>query len=177
MTGIRLGPSIGDIHLSEPKIVEIKPSLNLEQCKDLLREYENPVGNRGIRFEDYMQWPDQYVVTWKDELRFKIANWVYPVTVYSDGYREDEYWEVEISKNPGQPVFRLEKHPSNLKNKILVFFVLFVVSAVLIIGKLVPTAYVGLGWGALFIVFFFRIFIFDDETFYCVRFLEKLLKP
>ena len=162
--------------MAEPKIVEIKSSLDLEQCKDLLREYETPVVNRDIRFEDHMQWPDQYVISWKDGLHFKIANWVYPVGI-SNGYREDEYWEVEISKNPGQPVFRLEKHPSNLRNKILVFLVLFAVSAVSIIGKLVPTAYIGLGWGALLIVAFFRTFIFDDETFYCVRFLEKLLTP
>jgi hypothetical protein len=124
-----------------------------------------------------MQWPDQYVVTWKDTGHFKIANWVCPVSLYFTGYREVEFWDVEISGNGPQSVLALHKHPAGLRNKVLIFVLLVLVCAVLWIEKWVPTAYLGLGWAALFVVFFFRTFIFDDETAYCVRFLEKLLNP
>ncbi|HTC20578.1 MAG TPA: hypothetical protein VK859_07020 [bacterium] len=163
--------------MSKPKIIEIKSNLDLERCKESLNEYETPVAERGINFKDNLQWPDQYVVTWSDESHFKIANWIYPLEVYSEGYREDEYWEVEISNKTGGPVFMLQKHPGNLKNKLLILLGLALVSAVLWMGKLVPRIYIGSGWSVLFVIFFFRTFIFEDETTFCVRFLERLLNP
>jgi hypothetical protein len=164
--------------MSKSSIIEIKSNLDLEQCKELLNEYTDPVAARGIRFKDNMQWPDQYVVTWNDEFHFKIANWVYPMGVNATGYyQEDEYWEVEISKDPARPVFMLQKHPSNIKKKSYIFLLLVAVSAVLKAGKLVPNTYLGLGWAVLFVVFFFRTFIFEDETTHCAMFLERRLNP
>ncbi len=159
------------------RIVEIKSSLSLEIGKEALKEFEIPVADRGIRFKDNMQWPDQYVVTWIDALHFKIANWVHPMGLSPRDYGEDEFWEVEISGDAAQPVFRLQKHPVNFKNNILIFLVLVLASAVSIRGKLISEPFIVLGWSILFVVFFFRTFIFEDETTLCVRYLERLLNP
>ncbi len=103
------------------RIVEIKSSLSLEIGKEALKEFEIPVADRGIRFKDNMQWPDQYVVTWIDALHFKIANWVHPMGLSPRDYGEDEFWEVEISGDAAQPVFKASaKHPVNFKNNILI---------------------------------------------------------
>ena len=164
--------------MSKSNTVEITSNLDLANCKELLEEYEIPVIQRGILFQDNLQWPDQYVITWKDELHFKIANWVYPIGVSVTGYYDEkESWEVEISNDPVGPVFRLQKRPWNLKNKLLIFLGLALVSAVLWMSKMVPRTYVGSGWAVLFVVFFFRTFIFEDETTFCVRFLERRLNP
>lgn len=162
--------------MGKARMVEIKSSLNLESCKESLQQYEEPVADRGIRFRDNMQWPDQYVVTWNDALHFKIANWVH-LTGRAPIYYEEQSWEVEISEKPPQLVLMLQKPPGNLKRNILIFLSLVLVGAVLIMGKLVPLAYIWLGFGLLFVVFFFRTFIFEDETAYCVKFLERTLNP
>jgi hypothetical protein len=159
--------------LSRSNTVEIKSTLALEQAKELFKRYEEPVADRGINFKDQMHWPDQYVITWKDPLHFKLANWVYSYGI--PGYYEKEFWEVEVSNESTHPVFILQKHPSQFKRKFLIFLALAVVSAGLWFSPFVPKAYIGLGWGVLFVIFFFRTFIFDDETTYCVRFLERHL--
>ncbi len=163
--------------MSKSNIIKITSSLDLEHCKESLNAYEAPVSDRGIRFKDNLQWPDQYVITWNGTLHFKIANWVHQMGAITAEYGEDESWEVEVSGDSTQPVLMLQKHPRNHKNKILVFLGLALASAVLILGNLVPKPYVVLGWVVVFIVFFFRTFIFEDETALCARFLERLLNP
>jgi hypothetical protein len=162
--------------MGKARTVEISSSLDLESCKELLQRYEEPVADRGIRFRDNLQWPDQYVVTWKDPLHFNIANWVhFPGTAPT--YYEQQSWEVEISEKPPKLVLTLQRPPVNLKRNIIIFLSSVLVGVVLIIGKLVPLAYIGLGFGLLFLVAFSRTFIFEDETAYCVKFLDRILNP
>jgi hypothetical protein len=162
--------------VAQANTVKIKTTVDREQCQATLKAYEILVAERGIRFKDNLQWPDQYVVTWKDPLHFKIANWVHRVGLPADGYTEQESWEVELSQD-NKTVLSLQKPQVDLKNILLVLLGLVLVSVVLIAGKWVPRVYVGLAWAGLFLIFFFRVFIFDDETTLCVRFLGRVLNP